>query len=205
MMKHIPKNDFPLASLTILAAVLFSSCGMPTTQILPVATGDNPPAGKCLIVVDRESTSIGAWVDNEVYDNKTHVGTLTSGGKLAWLRDPGPMALKAEMKMLDLTLQRRLNVEAGKTYHYKANPTSLIGPGKSLNDDFNDDLEKEKNKVLYVKVLSQKEAVELARLQAGDETASWFVHLGRVSVKLPDGSTLKKENGVVTLTTWKLK
>lgn len=94
MMNHIPKNDFSLASLTMLTAILFSSCGMPTTQILPVATGDTPPAGKCLIIVERESTSIGAWVNNEVYDNGTHVGTLTSGGKLAWLRDPGPMNLR---------------------------------------------------------------------------------------------------------------
>jgi len=133
-MKHISKiNHAIISALTILVAILFSSCGMPTKQIVPIAAEGKPPAGKCLIIVERVSTSIGAWVNSEVYDNKTHVGTLTSGGKLVWLREPGPMNLCTGMKMLNLTLYKKISVESGKTYLYKADPRSLAGPGKLHN------------------------------------------------------------------------
>ena len=128
-MKHNTKRDLLRVCLPLLSAILFSSCGVPTRQILPVATGDNPPAGKCLIIVERDSTSIGAWVNNEVYDNGTHVGTLTSGGKLAWLRDSGPMSLLADVDALKLKIYRNLSVGNGKTYRYKAHPRGLNGPG----------------------------------------------------------------------------
>jgi hypothetical protein len=128
-MTLLPKKVFSLASLTILAAILFSGCGMPTRQILPVATGDTPPSGKCLIVVERRSTSIGAWVNNEVYDNDTHVGTLTSGGKLAWLRDPGPMRLSTKASIFPIQYFRVSTAQSGKRYHYTANVEFLEGPG----------------------------------------------------------------------------
>jgi hypothetical protein len=136
-MKHIPKKDFSLATLTMLAAILFSSCGMPTKQILPVATEGTPPAGKCLIVVERKSTSIGAWVNNEVDDNGMHVGTLTSGGKLVWLRDPGYMRLSGPCALGSHTYPRLSQVDitvvAGKTYHYWMYLHDIDGPGKYTN------------------------------------------------------------------------
>ncbi len=197
IMTLLPKKDFSLASLTILAAILFSGCGIPTRQILPVATGDTPPSGKCLIIV--QSTSMGPLAYNEIYDNKTHVGTLTSDGKLAWLREPGPLELKAEMNMGRPTRLRRLNVEAGKTYLYTG---SLSGPGK----DGSEPLTESEIRMVYAKLSDRAKADfnkispegkdGLARL--GKELIEVFSSANDATLTLPGGKVLKKTNGVFT-------
>ena len=102
---------------------------MPTTQILPIASEGKPPAGKCLIIVERKSSAIGAWVSIDVYDNETHVGTLNEGGKLVWLREHGPMRLITQMKTHTTKCYRITSGEPGKEYRYIANIGTLGGPG----------------------------------------------------------------------------
>jgi len=149
--------------MTLLASVLLGACGLPSTQVMPKVSGDQPPAGKCLIIAERSSASLGAWVNNSVYDNNNKVGSLGAGGKIAWLRDPGAMNLLfcgpgsyeksgtgsllfgSYVKNGDGGAGRRLTCVAGKTYHFNIGckfvkgvsvPVFVIeGPGLQIYDE----------------------------------------------------------------------
>ena len=135
IMKLIPKMNLQIPVLTILTAILFSNCGMPTTQTLPVVSEGKPPAGKCLIILEREVTSIGAWVNNSVYDGKKKVGSLGKGGKLVWIRDPGSMRLFCSGPSYgeEYGVGTNLTTAPGKIYNYNIYYSDMnfriVGPG----------------------------------------------------------------------------
>jgi len=104
-----------------LTVVIFSSCSIsPSKQIIPIASEKQPPPGKCLVIVERTSGATDQWVIHEIYDNQTQVGTLTrQGGKMVWVRDPGPMTLRAKVTWPgEPTYYRVIKTESGKAYRY---------------------------------------------------------------------------------------
>jgi hypothetical protein len=163
-MKIISMHHFVLGGLPLLAVVALSSCGLPSTQISPKATGEQPPAGKCLIIAERSTASLGAWANNDVFDNNHKVGSLGAGGKISWLRGPGTMNLLfcgpgsyerigtgsllfgVYEKNGDGGAGRRVACVAGNTYHFKIdcrnvkglfNPPIFVieGPGTRIFDE----------------------------------------------------------------------
>jgi len=136
-MKTMRIHDGAFRGMSLLAVVLLTGCGLPTSQILPQVSGENPPADKSLIIVDRTPGSLGAWVNNSVVDNKTKVGSIGKGGKLAWLRDPGPMRLSCSgpsYESLGGAAGKVLVTAANKTYHFTIDYSHLddfqvSGPG----------------------------------------------------------------------------
>ena len=120
-----------------ITSVLLSGCAAfqtSTTQNLPLVTSDAPPPEKAMIVVDGSSSWAGMFklYAVKLYDNKVFVGKVGPHGKMAWLRDPGPMDISIQG-----VIGRRTTAEAGKTYHYKIDGTGLIysvmGPGTAFN------------------------------------------------------------------------
>ena len=132
----------------LLLFVMFWLAGCAKTQqFFPVAIDEKPPHGKALIIVEREDNGYGGAVRWDVYDNSVPVGLVSAGGRLAWLRDPGPMDITFK-NIFGKNPGRRLIVNAGEIYHYKVG-TSFSdldaflcdGPGESLEELYWDQLD----------------------------------------------------------------
>lgn len=92
---------------------------------MPRVTLEKPTSDKVLVIVERDSAELfGAGRSFDVYDNKTLVGSLGHGGKLAWLREPGPMDIQYDGWQEG---GRRLAVTAGEKYYYKFGFDGTLG------------------------------------------------------------------------------
>ena len=141
-------NDLVARAFAFLAFGFLSSCSVPSKQILPIASEEKTVPNKSLIIVERSSTAVGGMVSCQVYDNSTHVGDLGPGGKLVWLRDPGPMNITIDVDYnlpgSSGILGRNLTVSAGKRYYYNFNVDRFVafnnfkldGPGSPRHGTF---------------------------------------------------------------------
>jgi hypothetical protein len=134
MIQNMTIINYVNNGLAFLTVASLCGCSVQSKQLLPVASEEKPPPGKCLIIVEREGGGFDALVKHEIYDNQTLVGTLTSqGGKFVWVRDPGPMVLRAKVAWPNQpTYGRVLNTEAGKRYYYSIRDKALDGKLKLL-------------------------------------------------------------------------
>ena len=89
--KDMRNKTISLVALA-LVGLLLGGCAS-TSQVLPKVADEKPTADKALITLERPTRFFGGQVTSKVFDNTTYVGTLAAGGKMAWLRDPGPMEL----------------------------------------------------------------------------------------------------------------
>jgi len=121
-----------LINLIFLVITGLSGCAS-TTQILPRVTEEKPTLDKALIIVERGLFAGSTGFCCNVYDNNTLVGSLGQGGKLAWLRDPGPMDIQYEDWWMKIG--RRLAVTAGEKYYYKIEPLGMDGLGIPINNN----------------------------------------------------------------------
>lgn len=139
-MKHILKHTFRIWWSVLLAAVFLCGCAS-TEQVLPKPSEEKPTANKALIIVEPLSQSALGMARSNIYDNDRLVGKLGSGGKLVYLRDPGPMKIgvaDSGWYMAGQYTGRSLAVVAGEQYRYEFGyqSTGLVfdGPGVPINN-----------------------------------------------------------------------
>lgn len=117
-----------------LAGLFLAGCAS-TTQIVPTVADEKPTAGQALIVVEGSASWDGMFklYAVEVFDNKTLVGKVAPHGKLAWLREPGPLLLE-----MNRGAGKYLTVAAGEKYQFKVECSNLAyalaGPSGIVNE-----------------------------------------------------------------------
>jgi Protein of unknown function (DUF2846) len=105
----------PRLVLVVLAGLLLGSCASVQRETAP-SQPDRPEHGKGLVIFYRERHFTGGGVSYKVYDNGTRIGGLPNGAYFIYQAKPGVHKFTASTEVTD---EKPLNVEAGKTYYVR--------------------------------------------------------------------------------------